>query len=124
MIKFLLVLYFGAEEVGNEILEDQEANAILASEIQKIVEMPMIPRIGEYIHMGGNSFQVDGVRHLITERTIEVLCDVSLHEGLAAYAEASEGWNLDYLPPAAKDIFFRGLQQYKEKKEKVVLENL
>lgn len=114
MIKFLLVLYF---EDRNELLDDKEFREIADSYIEKMVEMPWIPRIGEYIDIGGNDFQVNRVEHVITERVIEVWCDVGLFDGIAAYAKDKAGWNLDALSPAGQEIFFRRLQQFMEKLE-------
>ena len=116
MIKFLLVLYFGADEVENHLLEDKEREAIKDCFIEKLVEMPVIPRIGEYINLGGNNFQVDDVLHVITKGLVEVECNTELFCGVAAYAEDKEGWNLDNLLSDGKELFFKRVEQFEKRK--------
>lgn len=116
MIKFLLVLYFGADKVENELLESWEEEAIGDSDIEKMVEMPVVPRIGELISLGGNTFEVDNVYHIITKRVVEVECNTELFCGVTAYAEDKEGWNLDNLSSDGKELFLNRVKQYEEKR--------
>ena len=115
MIKFLLVLYFGAENVENELLEDWEEQAIGDRYIEKMVEMPVIPRIGELIDLGSNYLQVSYVQHVIAKHVVEVECNVELFYGVAAYAEDKEGWNLDNLSSDGKEVFLNRVRQYEER---------
>lgn len=112
MIKFLLVLYFTSEELEDELQDDDECGKIADSYIEKMVEMPVIPRVGEYIELG-NAFQVGRVQHNITSHRIEVECYVGLFTGVVAYAADKEGWNLCLRPPG-RELFFRRLKEFED----------
>lgn len=111
MVKFLLVLYFSPNELENSVT-NEDFDAIGDNYIEKMVEMPVTPRVGEFIEMG-NILKVVNVKHVITERKIEVECNVALFDGVAACTVDSEGWNLDNLGPSGKELFLRRLEQFK-----------
>jgi hypothetical protein len=114
----MLVLYFGAENVENELLESWEEEAIGETYIEKMVEMPVVPRIDELIVLGGNTLRVDNVQHVINKRAVEVDCNTDLSSGVAAYAEDKEGWNLDYLKPAGKELLLTRVKKFEEGRRK------
>lgn len=117
MVKFLLVMYFSAEENDDESLNDREFMAIVDSYIEKKVEMSVIPRIGELINLGeGATCLVKNVVHNIPKSLSEVISDVRLLIGVISYAANREGWNLDELSSEGKEFFLKRVKQYEEGK--------
>lgn len=109
MVSFRLQLIFDCGRLQHEDLKSKEISTIADSFIQKIVEMPVLPRVGEDVMLGESR-----VTHNIVERIVDVECNVNLLEGVAAYAEDKEGWDLEPLYPNAKELFFQRLKEYEE----------
>lgn len=117
MIKFVLVLYFDCEKLEEEESGDRDDLSVIADgHLDKVIEMPAIPRVGELVFMG-NHLKVEQVVHIIAERKIEVHCDVGLFDALAAFAEDTQGWTF-HLRPAGEELFFRRLKEYEAARER------
>lgn len=114
MVKFFLVLYFAVEKCEAESLTEEELDAIADRSIDKPVEMPVVPRIGERICLG-NDPKVDLVKHWIEYQKVEVVCYVRLFDAVAAYCAEPEGWNLDDLPLAGRELFLQKVQEFRDK---------
>lgn len=113
VVKVHLILCFSPET--NFDLPEEEKHTIMYQEIHKMVEMPAVPRIGEELDLGSNNCGVRMVEHDIKNQMINVHCDVALDLAVEYFLAAREGWNLDDLSYAGKELFLKKVKQYEAK---------
>lgn len=119
MIKFLLMLYFGDTGEDTEDLTEDESAAFIGRSITKLVEMPVIPRVGELIQIcPGFWLGVAEVQHNIKEGLVNVVCNSGVFLSAIAYAEDKQGWNLEQLSSYGKRIFLKNVKAYGGKRSR------
>jgi hypothetical protein len=114
VLKFLLLLYFSVDAL-EESLPDEDFSAIADNCIKKMLEMPAIPRVGEYIDMG-DTFCVESVHYDIKKRVIEVRCEVGLFTGVIAFCQDKEGWDTEHLN-TGKELFYQRVKEFEERQK-------
>lgn len=112
MVKFLLVLYFSYDRIG-ERLTKKESQNLADGYIQGIVEMPAIPRVGEEIYVG-ETYSVDSVIHNLKEQIVEVHCDVNLFEAAQTLIWREDGWDMQYLRPEGQKMLLGEVKRIKK----------
>jgi len=79
-----------------------------------MIEMPELPRVGELIFTG-NTLVVESVVHNLKDHLVEVHCDASIFDGVMTFALDEEGWDMKFIEDDGEEVFFKKLDEFKEK---------